>query len=155
MRASAPLRPRGASWRLFTWRALRAAQLHPPRAEADLSMPPRPAGGTRLYLSLYEVDVVLVGVKPQGQLGQVWVSKSVLGAAVSRSSAWLDAATEPKRKANFTWRPRGDSTERVVAASRGDCCVFTGAGDLIGCAVNIRRLTAFFQLSSVNRRRES
>jgi len=83
----------------------------------------------RVFASLYEVDVVLVGVKPQGQLGQVWVSKTVLGVAVSRSSSSLDAATEPKRRANFTWRPRGDGTGRVVAASRGDFCVFTGAGD--------------------------
>lgn len=46
------VRPRRATRRLFTWRALRTTQRLPPRAEADLSTPPRPAGGTRLCLSL-------------------------------------------------------------------------------------------------------
>jgi hypothetical protein len=32
----------------------------------------------------------------------MWVSKSVIGAAVSRLLAWLNAAAEPERKANFT-----------------------------------------------------
>jgi hypothetical protein len=56
----------------------------------------------RVFAYLYEVDVVLIDVKPQGQLGQGYVSKSVLGTAEWSSSAWLDAAAGPKRTACFT-----------------------------------------------------
>ncbi len=61
--------PRGASWRLFSWQALKATQRLPPRVEARLSKPPGPAG-ERVFAYLHEVDVVLIDVKPHGQLGQ-------------------------------------------------------------------------------------
>jgi pentose-5-phosphate-3-epimerase len=45
-----------------------------------------------VFAYLHEVDVVLIDAKPRGWQGQMRVSKSVLGVAMSRSSAWLDTA---------------------------------------------------------------
>jgi len=70
-------------------------------AEARISKHPEPAGRTSLRLSP-RGEVALGDVKPYGQLAQMWVSKSVIGAAVLRPLAWLNAAAESERKANFT-----------------------------------------------------
>jgi len=60
-----------------------------------------------------------------------------------------------KREGKHHIAAPGEGTESVVAPLRGDCCDFTSAGDLINFAVNTRRLTAFFQLSSINVQRDS